>query len=941
MRRHDVEGSREENLFPMGGDLDNSTWRCYWHEPTGSGRNVFCIFERRIFLDSLPRVAEIFLFADSLYRLIVNGMICGYGPARFLPSHPEYDSYDLTACLRAGENVIRIEANARGAPSYQAVPSIGGVAVQGQIDGRISLELPAGWSVRRSGAWDPDSEHYSFAQGPIEICDTRKFKQETDGGLSPVPIESRFHWGAFSARKIRHSSFRMETPRRIIRCAELKDGFFRVGFRCPAVEGGRQPFFTYIFSPEEMEVEAGVFWGPLALHGKWLTHQVCKIHGNRETVRLGLRAGWNFLYGLPEVLKPSWVWQMELPSDRGLEVRSLPETPNPAAFCLGPVFNGREVPEVPPSCAEELPDHPSSWPPATMGRRPPSPAREMAWDMPGSNLLAPHTKWEQAVRFPGGKDSTIVLDMGDEYLGHAFAEVDAPSGTILDIGYEERLAGNGMPDYFRCNPFLNSTDRFILHGGRQSIETFHERGGRYLHLTFRHAREPVTLHSVGIRSSCGNYPRTGCFSCGDPDLDWAWEAGDRTLRASMADGWIDPWRERALYLGDALVQGDATRRITSDWRLDPWCLRLWSRAQFLNGQLPDAVPSHHETPLCDYTLIWIIALRNYWAASGDKDLVTELWSSVGKIFSSRIWSPDDSGLWEVTPESKVFVDWGVVPEERLGVNAALNAFRYRALECASEMAHAIGLDSEAETYRREANSVGKAFRKTFWDPALGRFVASRINGGNFSGPALHANALALAFGISDDGSTAAAADYLAGGLRISSGFPPGHCEIYFLYYALDGLYRAGRAADAENAMREYYGFMRNRGAWTLWETLREGGEGKNSMCHGWSSGAIPYLAGRVLGVRPLIPGDPSLMLIAPEAETLDRAEGIVPHPAGPIAVRWAVNKNLLQIEVDKPEGVRVVIRPQGRLGALKRSGFLNFSQDCSNGHHGDGRMMGS
>jgi hypothetical protein len=540
----------------------------------------------------------------------------------------------------------------------------------------------------------------------------------------------------------------------------------------------------------------------------------------------------------------------------------------------------------------------------------------MAWDLTDGDLLPTDSPWDVPVDFPAEQDSTIVLDMGGEYLGHAFVEVDAPSGTVLDIGHDEHLNGNGRPDYFRCNPFLNSADRFVLRGGRQRIETFHERGGRYLQLTFREAGGAVRLHAAGVRSACGDYPQTGRFRCGDVDLDWAWEAGDRTLRASMADGWIDPWRERGLYIGDALVQGHATRMITGDWRLDPWCLRLWARAQFADGQLPDVVPSEPHRPLCDYTLIWIIALRNYWAASGDSALVRELWPVIPRIFSSPVWKPCERGLWEVTPEMKIFVDWGVVPEERLGVNAALNAFRIRALECAVEMAGAIGMSAEAATYLQEANLVSEAFRAVFWDASLGRFVAARISGKKFAGPALHANALALAFGICDRGSAASVADYLANGLRIANGFPPGHCEIYFLYYALDALYRAGRAGDAENAMREYYGFMRNRGARTLWETLREGALGKDSMCHGWSSGALPYLAERVLGVRPVKPGDPSLMLVAPEAETLDQVEGIVPHPSGPISVRWVVNGQCLRVEVEKPDGVEIEIRPRGRLAGL-------------------------
>jgi len=889
--------------------------RFFWCEPTGSGRNVFCIFERRVVLERPPAAAEIQIFADSHYRLIVNGTICGYGPARFVPSHPEYDTYDIRGHLRAGENSIRIEANAVGAPTYQTVPGPGGMAVCGHIGGAVSLDMGDGWLVRRSGAWDPESEHYSFAQGPVEICDTREFKLEKDVQYPPVAVQGG-PWGRLSERGLRSASQVVRTPARIVTCATLKGGFSRVGFRCPVVDGGRQPFFTYIYSPVAQEVEAGAFWGPLSLHGKWLAQSPCSVRGNRETVLLPLKPGWNFLFGIPEILKPAWAWQMEFPVDRGLQVRALPETANPAAFCLGPLAESLEVAEHPPLSAQELEGYPACWLPTGGNRRPPSPARDLAWDLPDEALALPNTPWRLPLDFPPDRDATLVMDFGDEYLGHAFVDVDAPAGTVLDFGHDERLRENGTPDYFRCNPFLNSADRFVLQGGRQHVEAFHERGGRYLQMTFRGARGPIRIHAAGVRSSCGEYPRTGAFACGDADLDWAWEAGDRTLRASMADGWIDPWRERGLYIGDALVQGHATRKITSDWRLDPWCLRLWARAQFADGQLPDVVPSHPHRPLCDYTLIWIIALRNYWAASGDLALVQELWPAIPRIFASPVWQAAEGGLWEVTPDMKIFVDWGVVPEERLGLNACLNAFRFRALECAAELAESIGHEQEARAYRKEAEDVGASFRKVFWDGKLGRFAAAKIDGEVFCGPGLHANALALAFGMCGEGRVGAVADYLAEGLRISDGFPPGRCEIYFLYYALEALYRAGRAGAAEDAMREYYGMIRRSGARTLWETLCEGAKGNDSMCHGWSSGALPYLSERVLGVRPIIPGDPSRMLVSPESDTLDHAKGVVPHPAGPITVAWKIQGAELEISVEKPDGVEVEIRPAGRLGNL-------------------------
>ncbi len=907
--------------------------RLFWCDSDGKGRNVFCIFQRTVLVSAPVRDASLEIFADSLYRLIVNDEIVGRGPVRFHPDYPEHDTYDLVAALRPGENVIRVEVNSRGTDCFQAMPGRGGLALSGHIDG-LPIGLPEGWKVCHSHAWDKDSENFSFAQGPIEVCDTLELRSGRGEFHDPVAVEPPVPWGRTRERSIPRATREIIRPVRLAKACGVQEGFFRTGFRAPPAGEGRQPFFTHICSPQDRDVEARVFWGPLAMHGRWLTHSPCVRRGNCETVIFPLKRGWNFLFGVPEILKPAWPWMMELPEGCGLEVCGLPGTGDGALFYTAPVDFGSFLGSVPPGSAEELPGFPESWTGVHHGFNSLSPARELAWDMPGDDILPAGSEWAVPVQLPGGRTSTVVLDFGGEFLGHAFVEVSAPAHTVLDVGFEERLKESGIPDYYRCNPFINSADRFVLRGGNQRIECFHERGGRYLQLTFRNTAGPVGILDAGIRSSCGDYPSTGRFRCGDEDLDWAWAAGERTLRTSMADGWIDPWRERGLYIGDALVQGHATRKITSDWRLDPWCLRLWARSQFSDGQLPDVVPSTPHRPLCDYTLIWIMALRNYWAASGDVALVEELWPCLLRIFESPVWSPARNGMWEVTPRVKLFIDWGAVSEERLGVNASLNAFRFHALRCSQEMAAALGRKNEVERFERESESVRAGFHETFWSADLSRFTASEIGGRVFTGPGRHANALALAFGLCTGEQIPAVADYVAGGLRVSGGLQEGRCELYFLYYALEGLYRARRAAAAEEAMREYHGLMRRAGAWTLWETLKEGMQGLDSMCHGWSSGALPYLSERVLGVRPVKAGIPSRMLIAPEAETLDHAEGVVPHPAGPISVRWKVQGRGLKIAVTKPEEVEIVILPQGRLGDLAISADVRKNEERQEGGTG-------
>ncbi|HSI84839.1 MAG TPA: amylo-alpha-1,6-glucosidase [Candidatus Methylacidiphilales bacterium] len=966
--------------------------RYVWRDDTGAGRNVFAIFVRRLNFSTSPISFPFHLFADSLYRLRVNGRIVGFGPARFLPEYPEYDSYDLAPWLHAGENTVMVEVNSRGAPCYQAIQSKGGFIAWGgiheeiprsqgtyhvtktfHVPGHLSSGIPAlqtgmstpgAWLVAPGTAWDPDAEPYSFAQGPIEILDCTQLpagyplclsaSAGTDGWAVPTLIAHQSHWGKLSSRAIAMPSMRRMIPLRIITLAPIRNGHVRHGFNAgnEAVKA-RQPFFTHIFSPIEQEADIGVFWGPLYLNGQELKHITCTLRGNRQNTRVSLRAGWNFLYGTPELLRSAWNWLMEFPDNLGLRLSALPiEDPAGGSvadeFAIGPNFIAQTLESLSktvPSSLEEVKNFPTQWRMVPGNKN--SPARELAWDIPGPCwtdntdfdgpvVLQPPA--ESAGHAMQSGTSTLVLDFGGEYLGHASIEFECLEATIVDIGYDERLDENGTISYYRCNPFINSADRFKCAPGRHTLDAFHERGGRYLQITFRQQgpaphTHAVTLHSAAIVQTTGHYGLApiaevetgtpilteGWFRCSDKIFNWTWTACVDTLCASMADGWIDPWRERGMYIGDTIVEAAATRKFTSDTRLEAWSIRLWARGQFANGQIPDVVPSAHQDPLCDYSLLWIVLLRNYWAATADSALVREVWPVVDRIFGSSVWLPsaEDGGLWETHSECFVFVDWGHAPDERKGVNAVLNAFRLRALECSAELATAIGLSTESTRYRREADSVRAAFSRIFWDDEMGRFAACKLDGALSLGPAMHANALALAYRIATPAQEASVIAYLREGLQRNLELPPGWINFYFFYYLFDGLYQAGKSSLVEEAIRSHYGLMLNRGAWTLWENLSTAIANRGSLCHGWTCSPMIYFSEHVLGVRPVHPGDDTHLLIAPESDTLDWAEGAVPHRLGVVEVSWRAEGRCLHLRVDAPVGVRVTIKPAGRLGQLQ------------------------
>ena len=896
-----------------------------WSDPRGSGRNLFRFFLKSFDLASVPASVPLHLFADSLYRLRVNGRIIGYGPARFAPMHPEYDTYNLAPWLVEGRNSILVEVHSRGVPCYQAAPGGRGGFIAWGGCGSVRFSTPGDWKVHVSPAFDPDAVQWSFAQGPVECLDAGLLPSgypafESGSCADPdwrSPERCEAHWGALSPRCIAMPTLEVLVPQKLVLAAAIATDGQRVGFNVRNDHTGvRQPFFTHIHSPSEQDVTIGLFWGPIFLNGKKLDVEDCGVRGNRQNARCHLRAGWNFLYGAPALLRSFWTWLMEFPP--GVRISALPEEGCPHLCAVAPHAE-QAVKEslVPPVSSLAEIGNPMEWRFLTARECRPGPAREMAWDVP-ERILLRDAEPDRAIHLATpGEAATIVLDFGEEYLGHFEMEFETACGATIDIGFDERLNEAGTINFFRCHHFINAADRMVCGPGKHAYSGFHERGGRYVQITFRNHPGDVWIHASRIVRTTGEHRVIGRFCSSDPVFNWTWDACVKTLRASMSDGWIDPWRERGMYVGDTLVEAHAARMFTDDWRMEPWAIRLWARSQFPNGQIPDVVPSDKPSPLCDYTLIWVILLRNWWSATGDIGILRELWPHVERVFRSDVWREADGGLWEVHENCEVYIDYAAMPDEVSGVNGALNAFRIRALECAAEMAQAIGFNEECARYHAEALQVKSSFRRILWSSENCRFAACLKDARLSDQSSLHVNTLALAFGLADEGQEAGVLAYLVEALENVDECRPGRLELYFLYYLIAGLYRVEEEALAEGVIRDFYGIMKNRGAWTLWESLEWGLASNNSLCHGWAASPIVFFAEKILGVSYFTPGDPSHLLIAPGSATLDYAEGIVPHPDGPVHVEWKIDGKRLLVSTRLPKGVHATLRPSGRLSEFE------------------------
>ncbi|MEO1449470.1 MAG: alpha-L-rhamnosidase N-terminal domain-containing protein, partial [Bacteroidota bacterium] len=195
-------------------------------------------------LDAPPKSAILHLFADSRYQLYVNGAYINFGPSRFYPAHPRYDSYDLTPYLSPGVNEVLVRVVSNGTFSFQLRRSRPGFIAWGEVlpatGQAFSLATPGDWECRPLHGLDSEALHMSFALGPMEVYDARQ--DSTPNWQQPVQLQGILPWGPLQPRNIPPLTRDTHAPQRLIGHYTLSDAEDRWFFRVKVPDASRAEF---------------------------------------------------------------------------------------------------------------------------------------------------------------------------------------------------------------------------------------------------------------------------------------------------------------------------------------------------------------------------------------------------------------------------------------------------------------------------------------------------------------------------------------------------------------------------------------------------------------------------------------------------------------------------------------------------------------------------
>lgn len=909
-----------------------------WTDEHGRGRNRFGLFRRKFTLTGQPFVGLIRLWADSRYRLIVNGVVICHGPARFFKSEPQYDEIDLTAFLRQGPNVIAVIVNSPGAVHYQGeefdAAFIAWGDVRDDLGNIIDLSTPTDWKGINSPGHTSETHSLSFALSPAERLDLRDMPEGWD---SPGFDDSRWpnvvartnvSYGPLVPRSIPLLDEREVLPRQMAGIFTGSDEPGEDVYSLILAPADRTPgvppaaaALTFVHSPREQTVTFSGWWGRYFLNGTELKSDKRDEPRRRQSFTATFRAGWNALLSSERFHWAAWELYLRFPRSAELQLSASREPGSAATFLIAGAFTDRslgdQIVQLHPTLisAESLPAHLGPWRPWSRSQSAQSPHRERAarnWvrlDHPLRTLADVNAALHHA---PRADSVAILFDLGAELLGRPIIDLTAPAGTTLDLTYTESLTADGRADVHR-RYLIDMAERYTLGDGPQQVRTFHPRGCRYVELVLTpppgQSFDTIQIHRVAFSRAMYPVQHTGSFECSDPTLNQIWKLGAATQHACMEDAYLDcPMRERGLYVGDTLVQFFTNLAAFGDTKLFRRSLDLFLQSAdpsdngLVAGGAHGLPPGRHP----DYSALIPWMLMAYFDRTGDLDFLLAQKSRVQRLLH---------GLDDTTVEGCALVDGSdlglyidTAAHDHDGVNAPNNAFTFAAFNYGADYFRRLGDVAAADTWDTRASALARDFHTHFFDPTAGAYVDRLHADKPDTRPSVHGNSLALLFGICPPTAIASVEQYLLTTLADNRrAIPPRHSgdfhvSSYFSFYTLTALLQRGHGPFVLDFIRTNWSIFLSAGAVTTWEYFSDDA----SLCHAWSTCPTHLLSTHVLGVSFPFPGDLTRVRICPEPCGLAFAEGTYPHPSGPISVSWKVVGGKLNLSYTLPRGVTAV-----------------------------------
>ena len=532
-----------------------------------------------------------------------------------------------------------------------------------------------------------------------------------------------------------------------------------------------------------------------------------------------------------------------------------------------------------------------------------------------AHTLEPHGDAEPLVFEPPSDGMTgrfAVIDVGCEEVGLLTLEMEAPAGTVLEVGHGEHLDDGAVRMWVGKRNFA---DRYVCgEGRRRYVLPFRRLGARYLQIHASGFTSAVRLHYAGLTPTRFPVEEGGGFSTPDALARAIYEVSVRTMELCMHEHYEDcPWREQANYAYDSRHQALFGYYTFGNYAFAEASFDLTGRGyREEDGLLELAAPAKYPVTIPIESLVWIAALAEHWLHSGSSALYERFAGEVTGILDKMIARRDPAtGLYRPPggPGMWHHYEWsaGLSGEDKDDVthehHAAFNLYLHESLGSTAWMLAQSGDHVAARQMEATRSALGAAIDRWFWNE--NGYYATRLVHGRQRLAHDNVQLLALHEGLVPKQRQGRVLETLyAGGLQ--------EAMLAGLMYLVRGLMPVDEAARrfVSATVAKHWEMMLRVGATSFWETQRGGDDFSfaGSLCHGWGGLPAYYYQAWVLGIRPLEPGF-RRFIVSPYPDRFWTASGAIPTPLGPITVEWRRIDDGLALTAKGPEELTPVLEP--------------------------------
>ena len=903
-----------------------------WFNGGDTSRNPYAAFRRTFEISNISQIknAEFNIFADTNYKLYVNGIFIGFGPVRFDPRYPQYDTYDLSQYLRNGKNSIAVLVNFHGHKTFKNVPEIAAMIAWGQI-GEIDLSTNSrDWKCVIYTAQTRYTPKLSFALNAQIFYDQKKFDEDW---LNPdyddskwhnaVELENQNHFGELMPREIPFMSMEnvpVNTKTRIfplIKNEDLYSFYIELPYTLDTVSPQTEykntvEWETYVYSPRKQDIISAVLYDNVTVNGVSCEP---KFEDESKPLRynfiMNLKEGWNFVQGSVKIYQDIYENYLSLPKDKGLLLSADKDVKS------GNLFRYTKI---------NLKEEAIEWAYSTIKEKAESPCREASWDTYGSSAQSIEPEKLNGFVFkkslyPDG--FTLIFDM--EYMRLVFPHFifTGVKGATIDLLYSDRYTADGR--HVREQSWIPLGDRLVCSDNKNIIywSPIQPRGFKYLNITVRNISQDITLENIEFISAHYPVKHTGSFECSDIALNNIWEMCARTQSINMEDVYDDCVdRERGLYVLDTLIQYHNNLACFGDHKLMKRSLELYAQSIHPNGMYRCLYPNMGDYILPDFSLYVVEAFYSYYLYTGDKKLIETWWDSIMTNMNvfNRLSDEREDYLLCADPPDKSNPDY-LFSDKRTGhlgdsgctnntgVNCIFTCLYLIALRGAQFLAKETGKNQDFEDLTKRIEVLEKSIPDAFWSEEKGLFSDNTEM--KYFSP--HASLFAVRAGVVSDDKLPVIRknleslldpffkngyDAFGGGTAFSTSYG---------YYMFDGMYKAGMYKIAERCMKDGWGWFLSRGL----KTTPEHFDLAASQCHAWTASPAYIMSRYILGVNfdEKNQGGLNNVILDVKANGVKWAKGVFPHPLGDIEVSWYRDKTgkILFDRINVPDGVTVTV----------------------------------